>query len=278
MNLYGPLFDYYYKYKKTIPFRDKDYYTLGIKYVDYNSLYHAPEQHSYLYHAYKWTKVCVFLGIPVENVDILHEPNMFDDENSIGKAFVRVETKREKIKRYLTNPLLIRSFVCRKIFGVDRPYDFAIYYTKRWKLRLNVKQEDYLFAWSKNKWLSYNNYKECISYMIANIGEKVMYAYNTNILYARGSETTPYPIQSAGFEINSRVDIKQAILRPVTFYNEMSEELQKCILYRNRDDWGEGSREFVEKYCPNIQPMQVGLLGIIMVRLINGGTCRKEKL
>lgn len=66
------------------------------------------------------------MRIYVKEIDISHEPNMFADKNSIGKVSVQAETKKKKVKRYLANPLLIRSFVCRKIFGVDKPYDYDV--------------------------------------------------------------------------------------------------------------------------------------------------------
>lgn len=120
-----------------------------------------------------------------------------------------------------------------------------------WKT-LCVKEADYYFSWSEKKYLSYDNYLECISYMLHTI-KSVNYMENRYILYARGSETSPYATLSVYFIIAERISMYETVLRPVKFYNELGSTIQKCMLYRNRDDWGEGSRKLIETYCPNTQ-------------------------
>lgn len=120
-----------------------------------------------------------------------------------------------------------------------------------WKT-LSMKNADYFFAWSKKEYLSYDNYMECISYML-NTVKNVNYMDNTNILYARGAETSPYVTTVFDIVVAQRIKLQETVLRPVKFYNELDTSIQECMQYRNRDDWGEGSRECVERYCSNIQ-------------------------
>lgn len=195
-----------------------------------------------------------FRNIFIKNIGYNLSRNYIENYNAI-----RIATKQAKRMKattcikFLYDPLAMEYAAYLKENG-GKIVECSHSIEEGWRLWKSplLSQTDYFFSWSTKEYLSYNNYNECVSYMTSSV-EEVNYMDNKNILYARGAETTPYPTCVADLILNQEINMYETVVRPIKFYDELDDNLQQRILYRNRDDWEEESRNFVEQHCPNIQ-------------------------
>lgn len=195
-----------------------------------------------------------FENILIHNMGYCLSINYLENYNNICRATNSFKKMNFKTYiKFLNEPESLEYAAYMKENG-EKIVECSHSIEEGWRLwkSLSLKEADYYFAWSKKEYLPYDNYLECISYML-NTVKSVNYKNNANILYARGSETSPYVITVFDIVVAQRIKLQETVLRPVKFYHELESSLRKCMLYRNRDDWGEGSREFVERNCPDIQ-------------------------
>lgn len=194
-----------------------------------------------------------FENIFVKNISNNLSLNYIENYHAISYATKDLKKMKAKMfVKFLYNPVALEYGAYVKENG-GKVVECSHSIEEGWRLwnTLSMKEADCFFAWSKAKYLSHKKYIECISYMLNSI-KRVNYMDNENILYARGQETSPYPEEVSELILDQRIDMLETVLRPVKFYDELETDIKKCMLYRNRDEWGEGSREIVESYCPNV--------------------------